>query len=194
VLDRARGLASARLPSIRPHLILVLSVFQGENDRLTTSPVTAGRTLIRMQPDKLSPAQCAEILGIQPRTLRRWSVILATGLSPSAAAIGRKRYYSGSDIQTLRRAQEMMKNGMTLKRIAEVLPIVPADEDKSTSVILSSEMSLAMQEQAMALGALAERGRTISESQEEHEERLKRLEEWSRLPFWKKLTSSPESD
>jgi len=194
VLGWAHGLASASLPSIRSHLILVLSVFQGENDRLATSPVTGGRTLIHMQPDKLSPAQCAEILEIRPRTLRRWSVTLATALSPSASVAGRKRYYSGSDIQTLRRAQEMMKDGMTLKRIAEVLPIVPADEDSPTSVILSSEMSLAMQEQAMGLGAVMQKQITISEDQEEHDERLRALEDWSKLPFWKKLTSSPKSD
>jgi len=140
-----------------------------------------------MQPTRLTPSQTAELLEVTTRTLRRYSSILSVALSPSAAQAKRKRFYSGSDVEILRRAQKMMKDGMALAEIATVLPVVPAGENESTSLTLSPE-------QNMALGAVVERAQRLTDEIGGQGERLKRLEEWSRLPWWKKLTSSPESD
>jgi len=148
-------------------------------------PENVRTMLTGMEPRSLTPSQCAEVLGVSTRTLRRYSSALSNSLSEPASKRGKKRFYNSQDVETLRRAQKMMRQGMRLADISEVLPIQPAGDVPDTALIYSPE-------QNMALGAVIERARTIGESQEEHEERLRALEEWSRLPFWKKLTSSPE--
>lgn len=136
------------------------------------------------QPSKLSPSQAAEVLQIHKRTLRRWSVLFANSLSPSAGATGKKRYYQGTDIQTLRRVEQLKARGMKLSEIAEILPIVPADENESTSVVLAPEQNL-------VIGGMIERAKQLGDELESQDERLKRLEDWSKLPWYKKLFGSP---
>jgi len=145
-----------------------------------------------MQPTRLTPSQTAELLEVTTRTLRRYSSILSVALSPSAAQAGRKRFYSGSDVEILRRAQKMMKDGMALKEIATVLPVVPAGDDESTSLTLSPE-------QNMALGAVVERARQLTDELSDQgdqltdqDERLKRLEEWYRLPWYRRIFGGPK--
>lgn len=137
-----------------------------------------------VQPDKLSPAQVAEILGIQKRTLRRWSVQFALALSPSAAAKGRKRFYSGSDVATFQRVQKLRDGGMRLSQIVDVLPVVPADENNATSLTLSPEASF-------ALGQVTERAQRLTDEVVDHDDRLEKLEEWAKQSWWKKLTTKP---
>jgi len=152
----------------------------------------AGRMISTVaQASKISPSQAAEILGLQKRTLRRWSSLFTNALSPSAGAKGRKRFYNGSDIATLQRAQKLKDQGMQLSEIASVLPVVPADEDESTSVVLAPEANL-------ALGQVIERARAIGDElvdQDERlvdqNERLRRIEEFMRLPWYRRLFKKP---
>jgi len=135
-------------------------------------------------PRKLSPSQAAEVLQIHKRTLRRWSVLFANSLSPSAGATGKKRFYNGADIQTLRRVEKLKANGMQLAEIADVLPVVPADENESTSVVLAPEANL-------ALGQVIERARAIGDELVDQDERLRRIEEFMKLPWYRRLFKKP---
>lgn len=160
---------------------------QGGLSKKTALPDTVRTMLAGMEPRSLAPSQTAEVLGVSTRTLRRYSTILSNSLSESSSKRGKKRYYNSQDVETLRRAQRMMRQGMTLKDIAEVLPIQPANDVPDTAMILSSE-------QAVMVGAAYEAARRLEEDHKEHDERIAALERWSRLPWWKKITSSPESD
>jgi len=140
---------------------------------------------------KLTPSQAAEVLQIHKRTLRRWSVLFANALSPSAGATGKKRFYNSADIQTLRRVEKLKKDGMQLSEIASVLPVVPADEDQPNPLILAPEANL-------ALGQVIERARAIGDElidQDERlvdqNERLRRIEEFMRLPWYRRLFKKP---
>lgn len=158
----------------------------GETIRKTDSPDTVSDMLFHMaQPSKLSPAQAAEILGLQTRTLRRWSNIFAVALSPSASVKGKKRFFSGQDISTLRRAMAMRERGMSLADIAAVLPIVPADENEATSLTLSTE-------QSMILGTVVERARALSDEMDSQDDRIAKLEEWAKQSWYRKLFTKPE--
>jgi len=143
--------------------------------------------LFPMQPSKLSPAQAAEILGIQKRTLRRWANLFALALSPSAAAKDKKRFFSGTDIETLRRVQRLKESGLKLSEIKDVLPIVPADQDSSTALTLSPESNI-------ALGTALARTQQIADELIDQDERLDRLEKWARSNWLRKIFTKPEGD
>jgi len=134
------------------------------------------------QPDKLSPSQAAEVLQIHKRTLRRWSGLFAVALSPSAGATGKKRYYNSQDIQTLRRVEKLKKTGMSLSEIASVLPVVPADQDEATSVVLSSEANV-------VIGGLIERQRATDEK---IDDRFRKYDEYFKLPWYRRFWKRPE--
>jgi len=162
---------------------------QGRLADLTAYGDTAGLMLWPVEPRSLTPSQCAELIDVSTRTLRRYSSMLSNSLSEPASKRGRKRFYSSQDVDTLRRAQKMMRQGMTLKDIAEVLPIQPANDVEQTALTLSPEANL-------ALGGVIERQRQEGEENREinqnQDERLDRLEEWAKQSWWKKLFSSPD--
>lgn len=139
--------------------------------------------LFPMQPALLTPSQTAELLDIHVRTLRRYSTVLRIALSPTASRKGRKRFYDGGDLEVLQRCRRLMADGMTLKEIANVVAVRPADEE-TTALTLSTEANL-------ALGQVIERARAISDELIDQDDRLRRLESWAQLPFWKKLFSKP---
>jgi len=158
---------------------------QGELADLTGFADNAGLMLSPVEPRSLTPSQCAELLDISTRTLRRYSSILSNSLSEPASKRGRKRFYSSQDVDTLRRAQKMMRQGMTLSDIAEVLPIQPADDVESTALTLSPETN-------QVIGGLVEVTRQEREKNQDQDERLDRLEEWAKQLWWKKLTTKPD--
>ena len=151
--------------------------------RKADSPDTVSDMLIPVsQPHKLTPAQAAEVLEIHKRTLRRWSVLFANALSPSAGATGKKRYYNSQDIQTLRRVEKLKRRGMQLSEIADVLPVVPADENDATSVVLSSEANV-------VIGGLIERQRATDEK---IVEKFDKYDEYFKLPWYRRFWKRPE--
>lgn len=139
--------------------------------------------------DKLNPAQAAHLLDIAPRTLRRWSSAFERSLGESASRKGKKRFYTGPDIEILRMAAGYLAEG---KKIAEVAELLPEAELTSTESAL-----ILAPEQNIALGQALERTRHLGHVSEDHEQRIKDLEaeinrlRWERLPFWKKLRTPP---
>jgi DNA-binding transcriptional MerR regulator len=140
-------------------------------------------------PDKLTPKQAANHLGVNPRTLRRWSVAFSKSLSESARKTGRKRGYTSDDISRLEQARDLLAEGKTIKEVAELLP--PAEQSSTASaLILAPEANI-------ALGQALERTKHLGYVTEDHEDRIKLLESkikrlrWERLPWWKKIRTPP---
>lgn len=158
---------------------------QGKLADMTGYKDNAGLMLFPVEPRSLTPSQCAEVLDISTRTLRRYSSILSNSLSETASKRGRKRFYSSSDVDTLRRAQKMMRQGMTLKDISEVLPIQPANDVEATALTLSPEAN-------QVIGGLVERARQIGEEVESQDERLRKIEEFMKLPWWQRIWKRPD--
>ena len=139
--------------------------------------------------DKLTPAQTAHLLTINPRTLRRWSGKFSAALSITARAKRTKRYYTGSDVEILRQAQGMLAEGKNLKEVAELLPEAEI-ESTSTALTLSPE-------QNVVLGEVRERTKHLGHVSQDHDQRIDRLEKelvflrWKSQPIWKRLTTPP---
>jgi len=138
------------------------------------------------EPSKLSPSQAAEVLQVHPRTLRRYCKAFANALSSSASVTGKKRYFDSSDIETLRRAQKYLSEGMNMEEVAEILPIRPSNQENQSPLVLSTES-------AIIVGELRERTRGVVVKVDEHDERIRQLEE--RIaelekgsdPWWKRF-------
>lgn len=131
----------------------------------------------------LTPKQAAAQLDISTRTLRRWSTAFATALGAQAAHKGRRRAYSSQDIETLRRAQQQLAQGRTMAEVAPSLPVVDP-EAPETALTLSPEANL-------ALGRALERTSILTETVTDHDDRLDRLEAWSRLPWYRRIFGPP---
>ncbi len=124
----------------------------------------------------LSPAQAADLLRVSTRTLRRWSATFAGSLSESGRRSGRKRAYSSQDVDTFRRAQEMLNQNLTLPEVAARLPIIEPGEP-TTALTLSPEAD-----------ALIVR---MAETVADYVIRLERLEAWARGPWWRRILGPP---
>lgn len=139
--------------------------------------------------EKLSPAQAAAMLEINPRTLRRWSLAFAESLSKTARRKGQKRFYTSADLTVLYTARDFLSSGLTLAEVAKKLPTVDI-ESISTALTLPTEINI-------ALGEVRERTRHLDLMTNDHDQRLKDLEselarlKWERLPFWKRLRTAP---
>lgn len=136
-----------------------------------------------MESTKLTPGQCAQLLGISTRTLRRWASAFGESLSLSARRRGRKRAFTGADVTTLQRASRLLDEGLPLVEVAKRLPAVSGDEPV-TSLVLATE-------EAILLGTLSERTSHLSDSAVEHSDRLDRLEKWANQSWWRKIFSTP---
>ncbi len=131
----------------------------------------------------LSSKQAAGLLEISTRTLRRWSVAFAGSLSEGARRKGRRRAYSSQDVDTFRKAQAMLGQALTIEQVAARLPIIQPGEP-TTALTLSPEANL-------ALGQALERTARVSETVSDHDDRLKRLEDWLRLPWYRRMFGRP---
>lgn len=138
-----------------------------------------------METTRLSPGQCAQLLGISTRTLRRWAAAFTNSLSAGARRRGRKRSFDGQDVATLRQAGELLDGGLTLVQIAERLPAIAADQPV-TALTLSTES-------AMMLGQALERTSRLSDNVSDLDVRLDQLEQWLALPWWRRIFTKPNT-
>ncbi len=67
--------------------------------------------------DLYSSGEVAQMLGIAPITLRKWSVEFAAWLSPAGTA--RERRYADADLHVLERAAELLKHQRSYARVRE---------------------------------------------------------------------------
>lgn len=143
-----------------------------------------------MEEERLSPKQAAHLLSISTRTLRRWAKAFKSSLSETAKRESRKRYFDGMDIETLKRAKELLDEGFTIAETATRLTV--RTDEKTHALMVPGEM-------AMIVGQIQERSQRLVEEiekqgeiQDEQAKRLERLERWARQPWWKKIISKPE--
>lgn len=138
---------------------------------------------------RLTPAQTADILEVNPRTLRRWSGKFSKALSDTARAKGKKRYYTGSDVEIPQQAQGMLAEGKKMQEVAELLP--------DAEVISTSTALTLSPEQNIVLGEVRERTRSLTFTSEDHSQRIELLEKelaflrWKSLLIWKRFGTPP---
>ena len=138
---------------------------------------------------RLTPAQTAALLTINPRTLRRWSGKFSKALSDTARAKSKKRYYTGSDVEILQTAQVYLSEGKNLKEVAELLP--------EAEVISTSTALTLSPEQNIVLGEVRERTKHLGHVSQDHGQRIELLEKelaflrWKSMPFWKRYNTPP---
>jgi len=149
----------------------------------------------------LTPAQAAEMCSISTRTLARWALAFSDSLSEAASRKGRKRFFSSADIETLRKADAYIQDGMSIADAAALLPVIDPEEEKTTALMLSPEVALqvgqiievtdTLKEEMYRLrdknDRLEERNIRLEQKNERNEDRLQRLEARARQPFWRRL-------
>ena len=171
-----------------------------------------------------TPSQVSAMLNIPPATLRRYTKLFASRLSPGTQ-LQRGRRYSEADIRTLSKARELFEAGFSVEHVQErlstsddamekysypdvssksaeqrITPSTPAGPPKDTNAI-----GYQLQHLGESLAALATtsanlaRQQTVTEDRQSRMEerlamteyKLARLEEWLKLPWYRRLFSSP---
>jgi len=76
------------------------------------------------------PSEVAELFGISPATLRRWSDLFSHALSADAAPkeSGTRRRYTEDDLFVLARAAALIDHGLSLEEVSEHLKTISAEE------------------------------------------------------------------
>ena len=91
----------------------------------------------------ITPRQAADILSISTRTLGRWAVAYEKSLSATARRKGRKRFFTGADMNVLQEAAQKMEQGLEIKDISTTLTLVdPNEEAQRSAMVLSTEVAM----------------------------------------------------
>lgn len=109
----------------------------------------ASRKTPKFQPEAtrtaglITPRQAADILSISTRTLGRWAVAYEKSLSATARRKGRKRFFTGADMNIFQEAALKMDQGLEIKDIATTLTLVdPNAEAQRSAMVLSTEVAM----------------------------------------------------
>ena len=125
--------------------------------------------------------QTSEMLKIPPSSLRRYSSYFASYLSPQSP--GRKRSYTDSDIVILGKIKELTRK-LPLDQIGPRLPLVEEPPPPENSLALIPGIAREFERIDTGLSSLRA-------SWEEDHKRLEKITAWARLPWWRKLFTSP---
>lgn len=120
----------------------------------------------------ITPKQIYTELDISPATLRRWAAQFADYLSPQEP--GKKRSYTASDLDVLRRIRDLSMQGVRLDAIPERLQLVP-DASGAELIKLSDYTQLLM--------TLREQNEQVNARVDALEKALAEL----RQPLWRKI-------
>ena len=76
------------------------------------------------------PKDASAALGVSPATLRRWSELFASALSPDASpeAAGTRRRYSSDDLALLRYAAKLLADGHQISDVSELLKVAKPED------------------------------------------------------------------
>ena len=135
-----------------------------------------------------TPAQVSEMLRIPPSTLRRYSVLFATHLSPQAP--GRKRAYSESDIATLSKVKELIRK-FPLEEISARLPVMDEPPAPESTLVLIPALAKELQRLDTERQALSSELTEMKASFQAVNEKLEKLSAWLAQPWYKRLFSKP---
>ncbi len=132
----------------------------------------------------LSPSQIAQSLDIPPSTLRRWAVRFEKFLSRRHHP-GDKRQYSLDDLNVLRRIRDYSRDGLPHDRIEEALMVeLPGEQSQTKALIQISDIAEAI---STARATIA----SMSAQLDDQAERIRRLEEWLALPWYRRINKRP---
>ena len=128
-----------------------------------------------------TPGQVSETLSTPASTLRRWAKVFESHISPQT---GSHRAYTLEDINTFRKVKEMLGQGFTYEAVKKNLDIVETPEDQTKDLATLPDMIQALQ---IATDQLA----TLQTQADHQDKRIKDLENWIRLPWYKRLFTKP---
>ena len=134
----------------------------------------------------ITPAMVSDMINVPASTVRRWAARYAHHLSPQH---GKKRMYTVSDVDTFRRIRDLSGQGYSLERIDQELGIVPEvqPDEKTAAMVSMSDFVESLESAHRTLAELKQQADTQSA-------RIKALEEWILLPWWKKFIRRPPVD
>lgn len=145
-----------------------------------------------------NPRTVSEMLDIPPSTLRRLAGNYADLLSEAAGKSGSKRFYTDDDVLTLKRISAYTRQRKTPDEIRQLLQVVEPEPEPTNALAL---LPTVLAEFEHLRGQIASLNEQIQTSQEKHDQtshelsetrqRLDRLEDWLKLPWYKRLTSRP---
>jgi len=129
------------------------------------------------------PRLTSEMLEVSPSTLRRYNRHFRTHLSETAQRSSARRYTEG-DIDTLSRARDLMRTGLSPSEVNERLPIVNRDQE-APSDALAMIPSI-----STALADGEARDNILAQKIEELDERLAEVEAKIFRPGWRHRLAS----
>jgi DNA-binding transcriptional MerR regulator len=142
-----------------------------------------------MPPKQYTPAQVQKMLGIPASTLRRYSQLFADFLS-TPARTGRKRYYTNRDITVISEIKRLSEEGVKIQnipaRLGEIVDLTDYDDQPDQEVV-----DLALPQVFQRFDKYDRRLNDIERSQADQLDYIRRLREYNRLPWWKRLFRSP---
>jgi len=123
----------------------------------------------------ITPRQASETLTIPTSTLRRWSKEFSEHLSPHEK--GKHRAYTITDLDTLRKIQELLDQGLRYADIHSRLNAIEKPSENETALLLLKDFTQVLEDNRATLQAL--------------NARVNELENWITLPPLKRLFTKP---
>jgi len=123
----------------------------------------------------ITPRQASETLTIPTSTLRRWSKEFSEHLSPHEK--GKHRAYTITDLDTLRKIQDLLDQGLRYADIHSRLNAIEKPSESKAIANITSELVSIIEQQQASLQAL--------------NTRLEKLETYLSEPFIKRIFTKP---
>jgi DNA-binding transcriptional MerR regulator len=132
-----------------------------------------------------TPAEVCAMLEVPPTTLRRYCDSWEEFLNPRAHSTGKKRRYTDNDILILHKVKAMTRNRRPPEEIRAALTVVTPESEPAGNVLALLPSVIAEFDSLRAQIA------ALQSEQTETQDRLKRLEAWLKMPWYKKLINRP---
>lgn len=129
----------------------------------------------------ITPSQVSDSLTVPTSTIRRWSVRFEKHLSPRT---GKKRTYTPSDLDTLRRIRDLSSEGIGLDRIDDMLAVVERPPDETTALTTLAGYTQLLEDTRNRMQAIVQK-------MDEQSARIQALEDWINTPFYKRIGKRP---
>lgn len=132
----------------------------------------------------LTPKQVSESLKVPTSTLRRWAARFEKYLSPRH---GKNRTYTVEDLDTFARIQDYLKQGFNMDKIDALLPVVDDTQEPGSALIRVEDF-------ARSLTTAHELITDLKLHMDKQDARIRKLEEYISLPWYKRIGRTPPID